>query len=513
MKNNSILTTQTFSDRHEREFECSVILQDYMADCVKVLKCDVVPVVTEKYINATELTVNTRLCGKIIYLSDYNSKLKGIDFSEDISHTFKLKPEFGDQELKAECDVKLSGVGTKMSSARKIDIKGKMQISLAAGKTQEHELYSENDENTDVCVKVCNENICTKSIVEAFSDTVSADLELDSSKKSISEIIYSHADGYIQQIKCLDGNIEYSGIVQLHILYEENNDEAQEGTYQTVTQSLSFEGVIPLSEATQDSIANLCVRVFMPQSTISYDSYGENRIISSSVQYVIYGSIYNCQNVEFCTDAFDTQYACDVKMCSYPIQKIQAVIDEKALISENVKSDLSRLSDIADSYCSITVMGTENTDDRCFVNAKADLTLLGYDKEGAFDSLEVHFNTKIPVTGVKAVSESVNDINVSTENMSLSRQNGSITCNINAKVTGVQLSKGRIDAVEELNVDKSQSKSTGKAQLCVYYPDADETLWSVAKSYGASPVEISKINKLEGESLESVKFVMIPRRT
>ncbi len=511
MSSTYLSTTQTFSDRAEKDFECNINLSDYMADCVKVIRCDVVPVITEKYVNGNELTVNSKLNGKLIYLSDYNSKLKGVDFSEDFSHTFKLKQNADEQEPDINCSAKAAYVNAKMVSPRQIDIKGKIQLCLGINQTQSTELYQKSDQE-DVCVRTAEYQICNVSQIQQVSDTLNCDIQLDSTKSSVDEILYTHAYGMVKDVKCTQTGIDYVGNVNIHILYQAKSDEQTFGEYESVTKSMPFEGSIPVEGLSEDCIAKLNVLVYTAQSSISYDAYGENRIITTSIQYAVWGTVYNCQTMQFCTDAFDTLYPCDIKMCSKNVLSLENQLDDSVRVSESIKADLSRLANITDSFGSVTVAGTESTDNKTFANARVDITLFGTDKDGAFDSADVHFNTKLPVVKAQMLPESVTELGAGIEKMTITRQSGNLICDMEIKLCGVQLSKTKIDAVEELNVDKSQRKSTGKAQLCVYYPDANEDLWNVAKSYGVSPCEISEINKLESETLDGVKFVMIPKR-
>ena len=317
MENYTVMSTeQRFSDRAEKDVEVTLTLPDYLPNCVKIIRCDAKPVITEKNLRDGNLTVCGKLNMRLLYISDYNDKPKCFSDSRDFSHDFIPKTDLSDENTVIGTEVSLISCPCKMLSARQLQCTPRISLNVFANCAETHKLYDPSDgKNDGVCAKTEQTAVCEKSYIEPVSDTLQTQINLENGEPNISEILCTDAEPVITSATCRDGAADYSGYTDIHCIYEaEQSDEEQtEPAYFAVKRRVEFSGSVDMPGITPDSKAVLVPEVFMTDSGISYDPYGENRIITLNVQYIVSGSLYNCGITEICTDAFGTKYKCDAK--------------------------------------------------------------------------------------------------------------------------------------------------------------------------------------------------------
>lgn len=516
MENYSILSNETvFADRAEKDIVFTVTLPEYQPNCVKVLRCETVPVVTEKYFSDGELVVNGKLNTSLLYISDYGNKLKSVTDSEDFSHSFKCKRELDGENATVNIVADILNSNASISSPRRLDVKSRLSLSAACTSGKTKNLYNPEEHFEDcVCVKTEQCAVCDEKYAVPCSDTLQTDINLESGESSIAEILYTSADGVIENTKCGDGTVDYSGYVDIHCIYEAETPDGEENPkaeYVTLSRRVPFEGSLESESVSQNSKAVLEMSVCGCEAGISYDPYGENRIVSVSVQYIVSGMMYDCGAVTLCTDAFGTKCECDVKVTSQNTERIVGFVNTKSTVNERVHTELRQIADITDSFSKIRVTGTEYADGKYFANAKVSITLFGKDSDGALGCADFSFNTRVPIEGAEYVPDSVFELCPHVQKTLLSTDNGALVCSADISLSGAQLERIKINAVESVVPDSTKKAGDGKAQIVVYYPDTGETLWNVAKHYRVNPELLKKINKLSNDVISDKKIIVIPK--
>ena len=69
----------------------------------------------------------------------------------------------------------------------------------------------------------------------------------------------------------------------------------------------------------------------------------------------------------------------------------------------------------------------------------------------------------------------------------------------------------KINLVTDVLVDEANVKTkSNNSALIIYYADAGECVWDIARKYNSLPSEICEINSLENEILKAKKTLLIP---
>lgn len=498
MENYTVMSTeQRFSDRAEKDVEVTLTLPDYLPNCVKIIRCDAKPVITEKNLRDGNLTVCGKLNMRLLYISDYNDKPKCFSDSRDFSHDFIPKTDLSGENTVIGAEVSLISCPCKMLSARQLQCTPRISVNVFANCAETHKLYDPSDgKNDGVCAKTEQTAICEKSYIEPVSDTLQTQINLENGEPNISEILCTDAEPVITSATCREGAADYSGYADIHCIYEaEQSDEEQtEPVYFAVKRRVEFSGSVDMPGITPDSKAVLVPEVFMTDSGISYDPYGENRIITVNVQYIVSGSLYNCGITEICTDAFGTKYKCDAKYGVQTIEKLTEFINTSAKVNEKIHADLRQFREITDSTATCKVTGIENSESKVFANIKANVTLFGTAENGSLSSADYSFGCKVPIDNAKPYPDSRFEVDAHMDSADFTAENGVLTCNASISLVGAQTQREKVGAVESCEVDKDTNISGGKAQIIVYYPDKDETLWEIAKTYAVDPEQLQNDN-------------------
>ncbi len=508
MNNTSISQSlPLFGDRAEKELVISVTLPEYQPNIVKIMKCSLCPIVTDSRIDGSVISVSGKVEGDIIYLSDFEGKVKSIHIDEDFSHDFKM-PDAASENALLSVSADVSNVATKLLSPRQLDTKCRINIGANVTENTQKELYSpESAKNDGAFVKTTTLPFSVRTPLALYSDTLQGDIQLSDDQKNISEIIFTDAVAFFERTSVSEGEVHFKGVMNICCVYcaQGTGDEMSE--YVTITTTLPFEASISDESITKDSHIFANITPFCPKASVSYDNYGENRIISLNIPYTVNAYVYNDNSLCICTDVFGTQGDITPQMCSFTTEKTLGVINTTAEFTEKLRTDSKALSQIDGGIFTAKPLGTEISEGKYFVLARINGTLFGKDQNSYLVISDVSFNTKVPIDGITPLPDTYAEVSLNTRDFSLSHENGAVICNMTLGIDAVVSQKSKSDCIETVSITSEQNKSTGKAQIIVYYPDANEDIWSIAKHFRVDPKILSDSNA------PNQSFLIIPKKS
>ena len=75
----------------EQPIECDALLPDYCPDIVKILRCEVTPILTGNQVSGSQLTVDGVAAARVFYLSDAGC-LRSAEYKIPFSRVVEIKP-------------------------------------------------------------------------------------------------------------------------------------------------------------------------------------------------------------------------------------------------------------------------------------------------------------------------------------------------------------------------------------------------------------------------------------
>ena len=207
-----------FSAKKDNSFEYEFILPEYLPNISKIIKSSAwVEKCTFRQDTGSSFA-DTDICIRIIYVSDFGSKIKSALFRETVSIPLSdVQDNNSDASFFTSACV--SNLIAKPVSPRKVSVSAVCHASVV-GKTKSALPFFDAKDDDKICVLEKQLQICTKTTLSEQRAEYGADITLDASKPAVKDIICADAYFCSSSCKALEASLEYEAVFKILALYE-----------------------------------------------------------------------------------------------------------------------------------------------------------------------------------------------------------------------------------------------------------------------------------------------------
>ncbi len=492
-----------FSGSGEYSIDNEFTLPDYYPEISKVLKCRVVPRVSSHNIGGQTLTLDGNILINLIYCSEEN-EIYGFEQTLSFSKTFDIGCDANDAFV--ESSVKCEYVNCRCLNERKIDVHGAIGVYVNVFKKTTVGIVSDID-NRDVIIR--------RGLIPATSPIgtgekslmIEEELELSQGQPSIRCILKCDVKAVNHDCKIINGKVVGKGELNIFVLYCAEHT-AQPQIYRN---SIPYSQIIDIEGLNENCVCSLKTRVAAFEIKPRTSASGETRSFMLSSKLNFFATATCEDDLPVVLDAYSTKYNAEIKSKEITLSKMQKSINDTFICRKNLEN-VGEISSVIDIWCEAAQPKTSFLDNTLNVSGGLQLCILALNGSGQPQyierPLEYDYNQIIENCGenIKVKAEVV------TNNVSFTLQgNGSLEVNIELCITADIYCDVKINLVTEIMVDENNIKpKSSDSALVIYYAEAGEELWNIARRYNSSPEEISEINALEEDVLLSRKTLLIP---
>ena len=495
LKDEFCVWSEAGSTSIENDIGEEYILPDYLPDIRKILLVKARIYSSDIFVEDQKAEISGEVRFNIVYLSD-TGEIKCINQNYDYNGKSSMESIYEDSIINEKSYVKSRSV--RAASQRKLVIKAKVISDLNVYNkvcVSPRLTGSEGVEDEFTLERKINEIDCVNFIKIKENDIrISEDIEY-SGRMPMGEIIYSDLDVFATDCKFADGKINIKGYAKFTCLFGLNT-EGEESQYDVIEKNIpinsSSDANLPNGEWCLN--ANFIINAF--ECGVANDSYGEPRVLE--VDFSLSADVLAMANERsmFTDDVYSTKYEYS--------NKFKTVNTESVVKCCNVNFSASGTGELQDSDenasevvlssgdCEINAM--ENRGDKLVFTGECNVKCLLKNNDNSFMNTEFSFPLRYEMPnetgniGKYICNCNVSDLRVKLDGNKLNA-NAEICMNI------ILFENISADTIENVNIDKSRpfEKSNEKVMI-LYYPEATESLWTIAKKYNISPNEIEKAN-------------------
>lgn len=502
--------TMVFNAKKEENYSYEFSLPEYLPSIARIIKTTIRTEKSQIITADDKAEVELGVKISVMYLSDFQGKIKNAVFRENIRMSLKELDE-NTRESVFVLSHHIFSSSSRPQSPRKISVSFSVFASVFAFKNLEIKSFSPNTDE-GICSLTKKVSVCEKSVIPEQGFEFDTDLTLDSDKPPVAEVIFADAVFSDVTSVCRDDFLEISAKLVIHTLYENSlEDNSSSPSYQTVISEFPFTKTLDSSAFCKDSSNEIYIEVNTVEPSVSFDPYGENRVISFNTNYSIGVNTYKQAENEITTDAFSENYQSKANMTTLSYESLLGPISEKSTVTQEIKVDLKDMQNILDCLCKIQSVSFEQSEGKLFAAVKCRLEIFGTNSENELSITECTqlLHVPVPLPASKG-TDLIPEIIVSIPNTKVYIKEGALFGEFDVAVNGVFLSKESENIVESLDQDTQKATNKDKSEIIIYYPPTDESLWSIAKKYAINPETIKKANKLETNSVKGKKMLIIP---
>lgn len=489
-----------FSDRIELPKTFDAALPEYCPGIQKIVKSHAAVTEVSAEAEAGAVTVNGKAVVHVTYLSDQNGYLKTVVFPFDFEHTFDAaKAQASDGSPEASAEAYAVAVGVKPKGPRNMEIKTNLALCATLFDCGETALLTP-ESVSDAELHACTTTAAIHVKLTDSPEPLTEDITLDAGLAPIAEITDSTVKLFLNDIRTEEGMLKYGGTAVFRCTYRaESAPDATAADYVYLTKEIPVNGEI--ADGRLQSGMTVTGRILPAQTEAgsSFDPYGESRVINATVGYTVCFDAFDETEIEYFDDGYCAAYECDFETGSHSFERLCGTVKDAVRIEEKLHADRSQLVNVTDADMTLHISGAEVADGRLFAVGKAGVLISGSDEKGEPECMQTTFAVHLPIESVHdALPENRYLMNTRITACSAVLRDGEILLTADAETDGVILEKCRISAIDRAEVHYDAPKPLCKAEYIIYYPDAGETLWQIAKKYEIPAEALCSANGIGG---------------
>lgn len=502
------VSENVFDGVQEQGVEMDYILPDYYPDIFRLVRCEVVPVITGYSISGDKLSYELRCDIKILYCSEGGSALQCVTQRQNFSKTVELGRT--GENFTARLTPKTDHINFRAVNKRRLDLRGAVSVKISVTGETAQEVISDAF-GMNIQIKKTPVRFASKKITAEKTLQLCEEIEVPTTQPPIISVINTRCIIPECEKKMISGKLLAKGSAELKLLYSCEKDG---GAIEPISFSMPFSQIIDIDGIDDTFDCTVTPEVVSCDITPTADKNAENRIIKCEIELRLICNAVKTASVMLGTDAFSTVYPCSVLVSEIKAEQIPVIYEESFRHSAKISDGDSVPQTIYSMWCTPKNINTRLSDDGNSVIISGMLTysmasrdnagmIIMPDKDEAFEET---INLPDNLTGCTVSAEiSIRDVsyNISSEGILSAKSD------ISAKISVYSCSS--INALTDISVDESIKKQRdGDYAIKLYFGIENEEVWDIAKRYSTSVNAVIEENDLSGDRLESGGMLLIP---
>ena len=499
-----IFTDETiFKDSAEVPIDIDFNLPDYCPEISKILKCRAVARISSKSIGNRSVSVDGSVTVTVMY-SDEDNMISSYEYQYPFSKTFETGMDLDGAyfSAKAKCDY----INCRAITGRKIDIHGATGVYVCVtARNGKEALCDIDDQNTEVLratvpatVPVCK---AEKYLI------LEEEIEIGNSKPDIGCLIRYDTAVSVGECKLLAGKAIVKGDVAVSILYR-----AENGSLQSLKSTVPFSQLIEMEGVSEDCECETDAYVAYLEIKPKFSTSGEARSFLLDGKLLICAEGYCNNDVEVITDAYSRKYETQISSNEICFNKIVCVINDTFNCRKELKFPEGALSSVEDLWCEVKTDSVSFEGECLVVTGEVTSNIIACDPDGVPICYEkpIEFSYRYNLSRNTDDLKAYPKVGVLSSNYTISGDDCMeirIEMQINAPVYECR----EMSVLSDVTINENKpSERRNNGSMTIYFADAGENIWDIARKYLADIGEVKRLNGVEEELLTQGKMILIP---
>ena len=480
------------------EVSCDYVLPDYLGEVRKILYTEACALPLPTYMNGEEACASGGVRFRMVY-TDAEGQLSSVEFSED----YEIHERVACEMLGGvSADTAVESCSMRLLGPRKISAKARVCAELTILCEESADVlgnaFEEGEpELTDVSVSVLDK-VISEPVEREYAEELS---ELEGTIADEVRIIYENVVPVMSECRAADGEIWVSGEQRLCALIAVGDSPAR-----LYKKAMPFAETLSLDGAREGMHADVSVTVSSLKINVTPTETGSSIVASLIAEYT--PKAYGNREITLVTDGYMTDREVS---CEYGDITLESLLDTRhATDTCHCEASAEELS--LESPAEILYLCAEprikNIEKSCdAVKIMAEIRFSGIaceinGEKTAYAPLRhtVEWNYEIPVESNLAATISP-QLSLSSTSAEGSVTEGGITL---CAALDIDIDLMSIDTHRRLccidAVGESQ-ECDRQGRILVYYPDSEDTLFSVARRFHTTPRRVAIDNALTESAL------------
>ncbi len=476
----------------ELPIETEILIPDYLPQVFKIVKCFVNPVIMQKQMTQSRLTIEGYLRLTVFYQSDGDDALCQTEQKMPFAKQIDLQSgEFFAPDISVFGDTEY--VNCRAINQRRIDIRGAYALSVSAhAQTAGKIITGLTDGGVEqklttlkgIQVLAVQEKVITAEEIIDFETPPEAVLDIK-------------CNATVNETKIISGKAVLKGTIDADVLYRAG------GLYHT-KKTLTFNDVMEL-EGVEDNCESMAFAEPCGCTLVT----GENGVITLSVTAILHIKAHKDIETQAVCDAFSTDYETQLSFNTvYTEEKLDDFCVETEAVTEGNLPDIN--VEILEVFATCTQPELIQEECSTSIRGRVIVHMFCRNALGEIDCYDKACEYVLPYAYANAREDLMLSAVASVVSASAKKINETASAAVILRVSGAISKRCSHTILEQIQCIEPLEKQENNIALRIYYAATGEPLFDIARRYSVSPAAIALANELQGDTVQQRMRLLVP---
>ena len=493
-----------FDGCQEQPVDIDVSLPDYCPDIQRILKCQIYPKISSRSITGDRLMLDGSYTVKIFYLDPEGTCVRCHECDDSFTAEIALKQQAENALVTASARVEY--VNCRASSPRRLNVHGSFSLCAKVISAGLSEAVS-NIAGSDVEQQKMQASVNELAGFAQQSFSVDEVLELGQGKPPADAIVRADAYLVMQDCKVAAGKLMTKGDANVKFLYR---TAGETGDLETMEYSLPFTQMLDCDGVTDDCICSIHMEVSGVEAQIKNDYSGDKTFFDTQVKIYATARAYRPKNMVLVNDAFSRSYDMNIDAKQKTVECLAETVHDTLVHKADLAQEGTQISKVIDVWSEMASAAATVADGKISLKGKYSLCVLACDEKNApfyFERI-VDFEHEM-ATSAEGDLKCEPDVTVGAVSYRISGSGMEVKTELCIRAEVMR--RITFKAVTSATADETKPVARDTAAcLCLYFADAGESVWNIAREYRTSMASVCAENGIAGDTVENRGMLLIP---
>lgn len=478
--------------------EGDILVPDTKPDITRVLSANAKVELSKQEVMDGKIAVEGTTYFNILYVSEKGEQpLYSIGSSAELKQSIEI--EGVSSKMKGEVVAEVEHVDFTVTNDRKIGVKA--VINLTGKGMEEKTLEITKDLVGLEDIQVLKETFKYTDIVGINkSETLVKDsFEMGEEEYEIKEVLKWDATVLERETKITDGKVIVGGIVNIDLLYV---DEEYENQLKMIRREIPFTHFVEIADAYSDMKYKLKLAVDELYYDIKENIRGEKKIVEVEGVVKVEAKVMDTQSREILVDTYSPSKELKINKKQIELKESMGINKAHVLLREtlDIPHGHPPIAEVFSANAKPILTDYSLAPDKVMIEGILETTVMYKAMEGVQPLYsfieEVPFRHYVELEGLKESMEA--DVELFVEEVNYDIVNGEqVEIKVSIGATCEAYCNKVIDVISNIEELEEDINLTSRPSLTIYYMQPEDTLWKVAKKYHTTVQKIMETNKIE----------------
>ncbi len=483
----------------EETIESDISLPEYMPEILRIIRTTATPKIASCRLSGDRVTVDGICELRMIYTAEDGGLYT---YTQTQPFTKYCENEAFSEAIDVTSRAFVSFVNCRATNNRRAEIKAGISVKVCAFGEVSNEIISsaEGEGLEQKLIPVDAMSLgCRKTKRFSMSDSVQP-------QNPAAAVVSVSSSAVCTDIRKINNKLMIKGEAVVCICYVMDKDRTKTETLKhsiPINQIMEFEGLE--ERFTGNVVLNVCSADVMPkgESSDGITSFD----LSLGVDVTV--TMWDLKSMSVISDAYGVGTSLDLKRMNHKYYCALNEIRENVIAEENFSAPSDGVECILDCCGEVVSQKFRYEEGKVTVSGSINISMIIKDGNGSFNNLiktlDYCYTSNLDA-GDKNI---VCDPSVSLISLDCALASGGIAVRAEISVIGTVFEEKIIDTVTEITECDSPDICKRYA-ITIYFPESEESLWSIARRYNTTVNAIAEENGLQGDTTENLKILFIP---